>query len=112
VGLAIRAARRRDFGLHLRLMAGSAIIPLEAANERSAILLGLVPDFSAALYAALFSVELICGALILAEWRFSRLRWPVPLLLFYYLVMHLIATPVALNPGFQGFSLWFARIGG
>ena len=112
VGLAVRAARRRDIPLHLRLMACSAIIPLEAANERTAILIGLVPDFSVALYAALFSVELICGALILAEWRFGRVRWPVPLLLGYYLVMHVIATPVALSPGFQAFSLWYARIGG
>ncbi|WP_197042125.1 DUF2306 domain-containing protein [Sandarakinorhabdus oryzae] len=112
VGLAIRAARRRDIPLHLRLMASSAIIPLEAANERTAILLGLAPDFSAALYVSLVSIELICVGLILAEWRFSRLRWPVPALLGYYLVMHAIATPVAMNPGFQAFAQAYARIGG
>lgn len=122
VALAISAARRRDIGLHLRLMAVSAIIPLEAANERTAILLlpGLVPDFSAALYASLISVELICAAIIAADWwrsgvaadlRRGRLRWPMPALLAYYGVMHIVATPVALNPGFQSFSQWFAHIG-
>ena len=34
LGLAIKAARRRDIPLHLRLIACTAIIPLEAALER------------------------------------------------------------------------------
>ena len=114
VALAISAAQRRDIGLHLRLMAVSAIIPLEAANERTAILLlpGLVPDFSTALYASLISVELICAALIAVDWHRGRLRWPVPALLGYYVVMHVIATPIALSPAFQSFGGWYARIGG
>ena len=114
VGLAVGAARRRDIALHLRLMAASAIIPLEAANERTAILLlpDLVPNFSVALYAALVSVELICMGIIAAEWRLGQVRWPLPTLLGYYLIMHAIATPVAMHPGFQAFSQVFAQIGG
>ncbi len=113
LGMAIRCARRHDIGLHLRLMACTAIIPLEAANERTAILLfpGLVPDFDAALYASLLSMELVCTALIIAEWRLDRVRWPFPFMLGYYLVMHIIATPVALMPQFQAFCLWYAHLG-
>jgi len=111
--LAIQGARRRDIGLHLRLMACTAIIPLEAANERTAILLfpELVPDFSVGLYAALISMEILCVALIIAERRFDRIRWPFPFMLGYYLVMHAIATPVAVSPQFQAFSWWYARLG-
>lgn len=113
LALAIRSARSRDIGLHLRLMACTAIIPLEAANERTAILLfpDLVPDFSVGLYAALISMEIICVALIIAERRFDRVRWPLPFMLGYYLVMHVIATPVALSSQFQAFSYWYARLG-
>lgn len=111
VGFAIGAARRRDLGLHLRLLAASAIIPLEAANERTAILLGLAADFDAALYVSLVSVELICLGVILADWRQGRVRWPLPLLLAYYLAIHALATPVAQSTGFQAFSIWFAGIG-
>jgi hypothetical protein len=113
LALAIRSARRRNIGLHLRLMACTAIIPLEAANERTAILLfpNVVPDFSVGLYAALISMEVICVALIIAERRFDRVRWPFAFMLGYYLVMHVIATPVALSPQFQAFSWWYARLG-
>lgn len=113
LALAIRAARRRDIGLHLRLMACTALIPLEAANERTAILLfpQIVPDFDEALYASLISMEAICVALIIAEWRLNRIRWPFAFMLVYYLVMHVIATPVALSPQFQAFSLWYAQLG-
>lgn len=112
LGLAIRSARRRDIGMHMRLMACTAIIPIEAANERAAMLLApsLVPDFATALYASLISMELIVTALILAEWRFDRVRWAFPFMLIYYLIMHLTATPVAQNPGFQAFCLWYARL--
>jgi hypothetical protein len=112
--LAIRAATRYDIGLHLRLMACTAIIPLEAANERTAILLfpALVPGFAEGLYASLLSMEAICLALIFAEWRLDRIRWPFAFMLGYYLLMHLIATPIALSPDFQAFSQWYAHLGG
>jgi uncharacterized membrane protein len=111
--LAIRSARRHDVALHLRLMACTAIIPLEAANERTAILImpGLAPDFGTALYASLLSMEAICVALVLAEWRLDRIRWPFSFMLGYYLVMHAIATPVAMSQQFQAFCLWYAKLG-
>jgi uncharacterized membrane protein len=113
LGMAVRAARARNIGLHLRLMACTAIIPLEAANERTAILLlpDIVPDFEVALYASLLSMEAICLVLILVEWRLDRIRWPFPFMLAYYLLMHAIATPVALMPQFQAFCMWYARLG-
>jgi uncharacterized membrane protein YozB (DUF420 family) len=114
LAMAIKAAKRRDIGLHLRLMACTAIIPLEAANERTAILLfpGVVPGFSEALYASLLSMEASCLALILAEWRLDRIRWPFAFMLGYYLLMHVFATPVALSPEFKAFSHWYANLGG
>ena len=113
LAMAIRAAQRRDIGLHLRLMACTAIIPLEAANERTAILLlpELVPNFSVALYASLLSMLAICAALMIVEWRADRVRWPFPFMFAYYLVMYAIATPVALSPRFQAFSHWYAHLG-
>ena len=47
LALGIRAARHRDIGLHLRLMACTALIPLEAAIERLLANLApkLVPEF-------------------------------------------------------------------
>lgn len=111
--MAIQAARRRDIGLHLRLMACTALIPLEAANERTAILLfpATVPGFAEALYASLLSMEVICLGLILAEIRFDRVRWPFATMLGYYLTMHAIATPVALSPWFKAFAQWYAHLG-
>ena len=113
LAMAIRAARAHDWRLHLRLMACTALIPLEAANERTAILLlhGLVPDFGVALYASLLSMEAICAVLILVEWRRDRIRWPFSFMLGYYLLMHVIATPVANSAQFQAFCHWYARIG-
>ncbi|WP_219892638.1 hypothetical protein [Aquisediminimonas profunda] len=113
LAMAVQSARRHEIGMHLRLMACTALIPLEAANERTAIQLfpGIVPDFDAALYASLLSMEAICAALIVAEWWLDRVRWPFAFMLFYYLVMHIIATPVALDPQFQAFCQWYAHLG-
>lgn len=114
LALAVRSARRHDIGLHLRLMACTAIIPLEAANERTAILLfpEIVPGFDAALYASLLSMEAICLALILVERRLDRVRGPFAFMLVYYLAMHIIAAPVAATSQFQAFSQWYAHLGG
>jgi len=113
VAVATAAARRRDIRLHVTALAASALIPLEAALERLFVNLlpGLVPDFDAALYAALLSLEFTCAAFILVEWRSGRVRWPMPLLLGYYLVMHVTATPVATSERFQAFSNWVAMVG-
>jgi hypothetical protein len=71
----------------------------------------LVPDFDAALYASLVSLEVACAALVLVEWRSGRVRWPIPTLLGYYLLMHVTLTPLATGEGFQQFSKWLARVG-
>jgi hypothetical protein len=111
-GLAIWHASKRNIGLHLRLMACTAIIPMEAANERITMRLfpKMVPDYDTALYASLLSIEGILAALIIVEWKRDQIRWPFTFMLSYYLLIHAIATPVALNPRFQDFCLWFARL--
>ncbi|HKS57214.1 MAG TPA: hypothetical protein VJS12_18105 [Steroidobacteraceae bacterium] len=113
LGLAIQAARRRDIGLHVRLLACTALIPLEAALER--LLMNgfptLVPDFGAGLTAALFSMEAICVLIIAAEWRSGRVRWPLPTLLAYYVLTHILATPIASQPAFQQFCRWYSQLG-
>lgn len=113
VAAAVAAARRRDVRLHVSALIASAFIPLEAALERVFVngLPRLVPDFDAGLYAALISLEVACAALVLWEWRAGRVRWPIPTLLAYYLVMHATLTPLATSQGFQHFSDWLARVG-
>lgn len=113
VGVAMFAARRRDARLHVTALAASAFIPLEAALERLYVnyLPSMVPDFDAALYAALITLEVIIATIVAMEWRSGRIRWPMPTLLAYYLVMHVSATPVAKTESFQAFSNWFAVVG-
>jgi hypothetical protein len=57
------------------------------------------------------SLEVTCAALAVLEWRSGRVRWPMPALLGYYLVMHVTLTPLATSTGFQRFSDWFAMVG-
>jgi uncharacterized membrane protein len=113
VAFAVFAARKRDIRLHVTALAASALIPLEAALERLFVntLPWLVPNFSASLYASLIFLEVVCATIILWEWRSGRIRWPMPLLLAYYLAMHVTMTPVASSEAFQNFSDWFAMIG-
>lgn len=113
VAFALSSARRRDIRLHVSALIATAFIPLEAALERVYVngLPALVPDFDAALYASLVSLEVACAALIVWEWRSGRVRWPMPTLLGYYLVMHVTLTPLTTSRGFQQFSDWLALIG-
>lgn len=113
VAVAIWAARKRDIRLHVTALAASAFIPLEAALERVFVNLlpSLVHDFDAALYASLIFLEFACAAIILLEWRSGRVRWPIPALLVYYLLMHLTLTPLASSEGFRSFSDWFGLAG-
>ena len=113
VAFAISAARRRDIRLHVTALIASAFIPLEAALERlfQTLLPSLVTDFDAALYASLTFLEVACAAIILVEWRSGRVRWPIPALLAYYLLMHVTLTPLATSRGFQSFSDWFGMAG-
>lgn len=109
---AIMAARRRDIALHLRLIACTAIIPLEAALERvwANSLPALVPNYTVALDWSLVTLELLLVALIASELWLRRLRWPFPLLLGYYLVMHATVLPVASAQWFQAFARWFGAL--
>ena len=113
LAFAIAAARRRDIRMHVTTLAASALIPLEAALER--LFLNLLPtlatDFNEALYASLMFLELTCAAIILMEYRSGRVRWPMPVLLGYYLLMHVTMTPLANSEGFRDFCVWFAMIG-
>lgn len=113
VAVAVAAARRRDVRLHVTALVASAFIPLEAALEGVFVygLPSLVPDFDAGLYASLVTLEVACAALVLMEWRSGRVRWPIPILLGYYLVMHVTLTPLATSQRFQQFSDWFALVG-
>ncbi len=113
VSAAIAAARRRDIRLHVTALAASAVIPLEAALERLFVnhLPSITPDFDAALYASLICLELACATVVAWEWRSGKVRWPMPVLLAYYLLMHVTVTPVARDPDFQAFSDWFGMIG-
>jgi hypothetical protein len=38
-------------------------------------------------------------------------RWPIPTLLGYYILMHLTLTPLATSSSFQSFSDWFGMAG-
>ncbi|MGE3841222.1 MAG: hypothetical protein AB7I50_06515 [Vicinamibacterales bacterium] len=113
VAVALSAARRRDIRLHVTALIASAFIPLEAALERVFVNLfpSLAPDFDAALYAALIVLEVTCAAIVLVEWRSGRVRWPMPVLLGYYVFMHVTLTPLATSKGFQEFSDWFGMAG-
>lgn len=113
VAFAIWAVRRRDIRLHVTALVASALIPLEAALERVFVNLmpALVPDFDAALYASLIFLEVTCAAIVWLEWRSGRVRWPIPALLGYYLLMHMTMTPLATSEGFQNFSDWFGMAG-
>jgi uncharacterized membrane protein len=113
VWFAISAVRQRDIRMHVTALAASAFIPLEAALERVFVNLfpAIAPDFDAALYGALIFLEVTCAAIVLFEWRSGRVRWPMPVLLGYYLVMHVTLTPIATSKSFQSFSDWFGMIG-
>jgi hypothetical protein len=110
--LAIRAARQRDIPLHLRLITCTAIIPLEAALERTYIygLPWLVPNWEVTLFASNLTLILVTAALVAGEWWYGRLRWPFPTMLAYYLVMLGTTDPVGSAPWFQSATFWFANL--
>ena len=110
--LAIKAARRRDIALHLRLMACTAIIPLEAALERTYIYgtPSLVPNFDVALYASVVTLIVLTAGLVAAEWRYGRLRWPFAALLAYYVVTLLTTDVIAGSEWFNSLAISYANI--
>ena len=112
LGLAIKAARQRDIALHLRLIACTAIIPLEAVLERS-YLYGtpsLVPNLDVALIASEVTLIALTSALVVAEWRYSQLRWPFTLMLGYYLTMLFTQDLMAQSQWFTTLALDYANL--
>ena len=112
LGLAIKAARRRDIPLHLRLMACTAIIPLEAALERTYIYgaPNLVPNFDAALYASVITLIVLAAVLVAIEWWYGRSRWPFAVLSAYFVIMLLTTDLVAQTGWFNSLAISYANI--
>ena len=111
LGLAIKAARRRDIPLHLRLMACTAIIPLEAALERTYIYgtPKLVPNFDVALYASVVTLIVVTAVLVASEWWYGRSRWPFAALLAYFVIMLLTTDMVAQTEWFNSLAISYAN---
>jgi hypothetical protein len=110
--LAIKAAQRRDIPLHLRLITCTAIIPLEAALERT-YLYGtptLVPDLEVALFASNLTLIILTAVLVAGEWWYRRLRWPFAAMLAYYLVMILTTDVIARAEWFSSLAISYANI--
>ncbi len=112
LGLAIKAARRRDIPLHLRLITCTAIIPLEAVLERT-YLYGtpaLVPNFEVALLASNLTLIVLTTVLVAGEWWYGRLRWPFAVMLAYYVVMILTTDVIARAEWFNSMAISYANI--
>ena len=112
LGLAIKAARRRDIALHLRLMACTAILPLEAALERTYIhgTPSLVPNFDVALYASVVTLIVVTAVLVASEWWYGRSRWPFPVLLAYFVIMLVTTDVIARAEWFNSLAISYANI--
>jgi uncharacterized membrane protein len=110
--LAIKAARRRDIPLHLRLMTCTAILPLEAALERTFIYgtPSLVPNFDVALYASVVTLIVFSAALVASEWWYGRSRWPFKVLLAYFVIMLLTTDLIAGTEWFNSWAISYANI--
>ncbi|WP_299071601.1 hypothetical protein [uncultured Paraglaciecola sp.] len=112
LGLAIKAARRGDIALHLRLMACTAILPLEAALERTFIYgtPSIVPNFNTALYASVITLIVLCAVLVALEWWYKRIRWPFLTMLAYYVVTLLTTDILARAQWFNAMAISYANL--
>jgi len=112
LGLAIKAARRRDIALHLRLIACTAIIPLEAVLERTFLygVPSLVPNLDVALIASEVTLIVLTAGLVVGEWWYQRLRWPFAVLLTYYVIMLLTQSLMAEAGWFVALALSYANL--
>lgn len=110
--LAIKAARQRDFSLHMRLIACTAIIPLEAALERTYIYgaPSLVPNFDIALYASVITLIVLMAVLVGIERWNKRSRWPYAVLLAYFVLMLLTTDIIAQTEWFNSFAIFYAKL--
>jgi len=110
--LAIKAARQFDFSLHMRLMACTAIIPLEAALERTYIYgtPSLVPNFDVALYASVITLIVLMAVIVGIERWNKRSRWPFEALLAYFVLMLLTTDIIAQSEWFNSFATFYANL--
>lgn len=110
--LAIKAARHRDFSLHMRLMACTAIIPLEAALERTYFYgtPSLVPNFEVALDASISTLIVLMALLVGMERWHKRSRWPYVVLLAYFILMLLTTDIIAQTEWFNSFAIFYANL--
>jgi hypothetical protein len=110
--LAVQAARRRDIALHLRLITCTAIIPLEAALERTFLygIPSLVPNFQVALVASNVTLIVATALLVASEWWYGRVRWPFAALFAYYVIMILTTDMVAGTEWFDSLAIGYANI--
>ena len=110
--LAVKAARRRDIPLHLRLITCTAIIPLEAALERTYIYgtPALVPNLEVALFASNLTLIVLGTVLVAGEWWYGRLRWPFAVLLAYFVIMLLTTDLIAGTEWFNSLAISYANI--
>lgn len=110
--LAIKAARQRDYALHTRLMACTAIIPLEASLERTYIygVPSLVPNLNIAFYASVITLILLMAVLIgIERWR-KKVSWPYAALLAYYILMILTVDVIVEKEWFKSFVVLYANL--
>ncbi len=112
LGLAIKAARLRDIGLHLRLIACTAILPLEAVLERTYVygIPSLVPNLDVSLIASEVTLIVLTAGLVAGEWWYQRLRWPFAVMLIYYILMLLTQDLMAGADWFIALALGYAEL--
>jgi len=110
--LAIKAARKRDFSLHMRLMACTAILPLEAALERTYLygIPSLVPNFDVALYASVITLIVLMAVLVVLDRWYKRSRWPYTALLAYFVLLLLTTDIIAQSDWFNSFAIFYAKL--
>jgi hypothetical protein len=93
-------------------MACTAILPLEAALERTYIYgtPNLVPDFDVALYASVVTLIVVTAVLVASGWWYGRSRWPFPVLLAYYVITLLTTDIIARAEWFNSMAISYANI--
>jgi len=93
------------------LMTCTAIIPLEAALERTYIYgtPSLVPNFDVALYASVVTLIVVTAMLVAIEWWYGRSRWPFPALLAYFVIMLLTTDIIARAEWFNSLAISYAN---
>jgi hypothetical protein len=108
-GLAIHW--RRHLHLHARLMTSTALLVLPPALGR--LLPALVPgidSFMQTYHAGLLGAELATLALIVHDLRRWRLWPPYPVLLGYFVLLHVSIAWVGAQPAWLAFCRWIAAL--